>query len=69
MSDEVSAAVRVAAAICQGHGLCYAYHPELFQPDEEGFSIVQGAGSTSLAIAQHAEAACPERAIRVIAQP
>jgi ferredoxin len=69
VSDKESAAVRVSSAICQGHGLCYAYHPELFEPDEEGFSIVRGAGSTSLAIAQHAESACPERAISIIAQP
>jgi ferredoxin len=60
------AIVSVDLSVCQGHGRCYSLHPDLFQPDEEGYSIVQGDGTTSLPIAEHARALCPEAAITVL---
>jgi len=29
---------------CQGHGRCYDVAPELFEDDEEGYSLVKGDG-------------------------
>ncbi|MGE3329189.1 MAG: ferredoxin [Acidimicrobiia bacterium] len=50
---------------CTGHGQCFTYCPEVFVPDEEGYSTVPDP-SASNGIedkVRAAAAACPERAI------
>lgn len=60
-------ALSVDASKCQGHGRCYDAYPEVFEPDEEGFSQVKVCtGETGTALAADflaAAAGCPERAI------
>ena len=51
---------------CQGHGRCYALAPDLFDADEEGYSVVLVSGELSseqVAQAQLAADNCPEYAI------
>ena len=53
---------------CQGHGRCYALAPELFDADDEGYSIVVVSGELTeeqLAAAQLAADNCPEYALSV----
>jgi ferredoxin len=53
---------------CQGHGRCYALAPELFDADEEGYSVVLVSGELSadqVAAAQLAADNCPEYALAV----
>ena len=53
---------------CQGHGRCYALAPELFDADDEGYSVVLVSGELSpeqVAQAQLAADNCPEYAITV----
>jgi ferredoxin len=54
---------------CTGHGLCYGTAPNIFSPDEEGYSVlgIQGAVPAELeAAARRAAEACPERAITLM---
>lgn len=69
--------VRIDPDRCQGHGLCAALHPDVFDLDENGFSVVQhdaldqqGALDPSL-LAEVDEAidTCPEDAIAVTDDP
>ena len=60
--------VQVDPQRCQGHGNCYAYHPELFAPDDEAFAMFTPPTQMTrdvLLAAKSAAEACPERAIRV----
>ena len=59
--------VDVDAASCCGHGRCYDLSPELFDPDDEGHSVVlhDTIDADMLAAAERAVAVCPERAITV----
>lgn len=53
---------------CQGHGRCYALAPELFDADDEGYSIVLVSGELTeaqVAAAQLAADNCPEYALSV----
>ena len=53
---------------CQGHGRCYALAPELFDADDEGYSVVLASGELTpeqVAQAQLAADNCPEYAITV----
>jgi ferredoxin len=52
---------------CQGHGKCFEICPEVFRPDVEGYSQdPEGAIPPEYADkVREAEAACPERAIKV----
>ncbi|HET9731578.1 MAG TPA: ferredoxin [Acidimicrobiales bacterium] len=53
---------------CQGHGRCYALAPQLFDADEEGYSVLRGDGAVPSGgeqAASLAEANCPEFAITV----
>ncbi len=53
---------------CQGHGRCYALAPELFDADDEGYSIVLVTGELTdeqVAAAQLAADNCPEYALSV----
>lgn len=57
--------VTLDRGLCAGHGRCYDVAPELFQDDEEGYSIVRNDGT----VGPEADAArlavrlCPERAL------
>jgi ferredoxin len=60
--------VQVDPKRCQGHGNCYAYHPELFSPDDEAFAVFVPPAQVNDALiraAHNAAEACPERAITV----
>lgn len=53
---------------CQGHGRCYALAPELFDADDEGYSVVLVSGELTdeqLAQARLAADNCPEYALSV----
>jgi ferredoxin len=61
--------VRLDREACVGHGLCYAMAAALFEPDDEGHSVllVEGALPPELEqLARTAELNCPERAITVV---
>jgi ferredoxin len=54
---------------CVGHGQCYANAPELFAPDDEGYStlLVDGDVPAELqAKARVAANSCPEYAITLV---
>jgi ferredoxin len=52
---------------CAGHGRCYVFAPDIFAPDDEGFSVAVA----PLPGAQHRDAVlkalrnCPEQAVIV----
>jgi ferredoxin len=57
--------VRVDAAVCVGHGRCYALAPQVFAPDDDGHAVVI-AEDVPPELAEQARAGesnCPERAI------
>ncbi len=58
--------VRIDPDICQGQGRCFSIAPGLFGFDELGNGVVIGDGTLqadTLALAQLAQANCPEHAI------
>jgi ferredoxin len=58
--------VRIDPEICQGQGRCFAIAPGIFDFDDLGNGVVIGDGSLSaetIALAQLAQANCPEHAI------
>ncbi len=62
--------VTVDAAVCTGHGRCYALAPDVFAPDEFGHCEIVGGGD-DVPEAQHAAARlgrdnCPELAITIV---
>lgn len=53
---------------CQGHGRCYALAPELFDSDDEGYSVLLGSGDVPAELEEAARLAadnCPEFAITI----
>ncbi|HVA44240.1 MAG TPA: ferredoxin [Acidimicrobiales bacterium] len=53
---------------CEGHGRCYALAPELFDADDEGYSVLKITGDVPAGSEEHATLAsanCPEFAITV----
>ena len=53
---------------CQGHGRCYALSPELFESDDEGYSVLLVTGEVPEAQHDAARLAadnCPEFAISI----
>lgn len=55
---------------CQGHGRCYALAPQLFEPDDEGYSVLRGDGGVTPQLEDEARLAadnCPEYAIEITA--
>jgi ferredoxin len=52
---------------CQGHGTCYGFYPDLFEPDDEGYSLlIEPSGEVGDSGQAHeAASVCPERAIAV----
>ena len=61
--------VSVDAALCTGHGRCYALAPELFAPDDFGHcELVVGEGDVPGLLEEHARVGrdnCPEQAITI----
>ncbi|MFJ8812968.1 ferredoxin [Amycolatopsis thermoflava] len=59
----------VDGSLCTGHGRCYALAPEVFEPDEEGYSAVRDVAfevaPEHAAPARHGAVSCPEGAITV----
>jgi ferredoxin len=53
---------------CQGHALCAATAPDLFDLDEHGYAIVadEFGPDDHTTAAEAAAAACPEQAIEII---
>jgi ferredoxin len=54
---------------CQGHGRCYALAPELFESDDEGYSVLKRDGDVPGDLEDKARLAadnCPEFAIEVV---
>lgn len=60
--------ITVDRALCTGHGRCYVLAPEVYDADDEGYSVVRA----EAVAAEHEEAArrgasnCPEDAIAVL---
>ena len=53
---------------CQGHGRCYALAPELFDSDDEGYSVLKVEGEVPAGLERQAMLAvdnCPEYAIEI----
>ena len=53
---------------CQGHGRCYMLAPELFDADDEGYSVLEVTGDVPAELAGKARLAmdnCPEYAITI----
>ena len=57
--------VTVESERCMGHGQCYAYAPDVYEPDEEGFCVVRkhDVEGDDLDQALQGAQACPESAI------
>ena len=64
--------IRIDAARCTGHGLCYAAAPALVTDDERGYGQVVGTGEVApdqVAAAERAVARCPEGAVAIDPEP
>lgn len=60
--------IRLDRDKCEGHGRCYALAPDLFDADDEGYSVLLVTGDVPAereAEARTAAANCPEYAITV----
>jgi len=59
--------VHIDRARCTGHGRCYSLAPEVFDCDEEGFSVLRNEPSDDKleAAARRGADACPELAISI----
>jgi ferredoxin len=52
---------------CDGRGLCVELLPEVLQPDDWGYPVIEPDLSSALAEhARRAVAACPRRALRTV---
>ncbi|MER5221041.1 ferredoxin [Streptomyces flaveus] len=64
--------VTVDSTRCQGHARCFAFAPDVFDIDDEGYAFVPEDKSRIAEVAedvQHAVVNCPERAILIKADP
>ena len=55
--------------LCTGHGRCYTLSADLFEADEEGYTVLRHDGAIPPSLADQAEKAviaCPEGAIRLV---
>ncbi|MCX2930636.1 ferredoxin [Mycobacterium sp. CVI_P3] len=52
---------------CMGHGQCFAYGPDVYKPDDEGYCVLTASIITSTLLEQAVAGAqaCPEAAITV----
>ena len=59
--------VRVDAAVCVGHGRCYALGPDVFQEDERGHCVISSEELPAELESQARLGAenCPEHAITI----
>lgn len=60
--------IKLDSSKCEGHGRCYALAPELFDSDEEGYSVLKVDGDVPAELADKARLAvdnCPEYAIEL----
>ncbi len=60
--------VRLDSEKCQGHGRCYALAPDLFESDDEGYSVLKITGDVPAELEEAARLAadnCPEFAIEL----
>jgi ferredoxin len=59
--------VTVSGALCTGHGRCYTLATDVFEPDDEGYSLQRdepiAVPQGQEEITRQAVHACPERAI------
>lgn len=53
---------------CNGHGRCFAVAPELFDVDDDGYSVVDelSVPAEQEDVAREAAGACPSQAIRLV---
>ena len=60
--------VKIDAERCTGHGRCYALAPEVFEPDDEGHSVllVDEIPPELEAKARIGVENCPEQAISIV---
>ena len=59
------------AAVCTGHGRCYAIAPEVFDADDQGHCVVIGGSDLPVPVGQEAAARtgvdnCPEGALAIV---
>jgi ferredoxin len=57
--------IHIDRNLCSGHGRCFSLAPEVFDYDDEGFSVLkhQTIAPELKAAARHGANACPEGAI------
>jgi ferredoxin len=57
--------ITIDQKLCAGHGRCFSLAPEVFDHDEEGFSVLKVETITPdlEAAAERGAGACPEQAI------
>ena len=68
-TDNTNPLISVDRALCVGHGRCYDLAATIFEPDDEGFSVVVGEADDDR-LRQELDTAvrnCPERAVLVSA--
>lgn len=62
--------ITIDETLCSGHGRCYSLAPDVFSPDEDGFSLHRGQViEVAPANEESARAginACPEGAIKIV---
>jgi ferredoxin len=59
--------IRIDRSLCTGHGRCFSLAPEVFDSDEEGFSVLrlETVPPELEASARRGVRGCPERAVAV----
>ena len=67
MTGTTSQRIEIDRDACMGHGRCYAVAPEIFEPDDEGYSVVIGDADDDQLRDELDMAVrnCPERAVLV----
>jgi ferredoxin len=60
----------VSAAACQGHGQCYVFAPNVYEPDDDGYNKAKGrvvdVAPGAEDEAREGALRCPERAITLL---
>jgi ferredoxin len=60
--------IRLDNEKCQGHGRCYSLAPDVFDSDDEGYSVLKITGDVPPELEEQARLAvdnCPEYAIEI----
>lgn len=70
MTDRTNPRIAIDRDACVGHGRCYAVAPEIFEPDDEGYSVVVGDADDDELREELDKAVrnCPEHAVLVSTQ-